>query len=122
MIRTLWLIFGFALIGLVIYLSLRTISFPMPHFNQVDKVQHLIAYGTLTLWFSQTFKGQTRYKIAGAFILMGIAIEFVQPFTGREFSYLDMLANSTGVLLGLLVASKGGDALYTKLRKPAKSR
>jgi len=117
MIRSLWILLGWALILLVLYLSLFTSYIPKQTLSNVDKLHHFIAYGTLMFWFSQSFKGQSRLWIAGALVAMGIAIEFAQPFTGRQFSYLDMLANTGGVLLGLLVATKGGDFLYQNLQK-----
>lgn len=108
---------GWLIILAVLYLSLFTVYIPVQtDFNSVDKIHHFIAYATLMLWFAQSFRGTKRYWIVGGLILMGILIEFAQPFTGREFSYLDMLANSTGVLIGLLIAAKGGDFLYPKLK------
>ena len=118
MIRNLWIFLGWALILMVLYLSLFTTYIPKQTFSNVDKVHHFIAYGTLMLWFAQSFRGQSRLLVAGALIVLGIAIEFAQPFTGRQFSLLDMLANTGGVLIGLLIASKGGDFLYPKLRTP----
>ncbi len=115
--RALWLSIGWGLILMVIYLSLFAAFNPTPGIDHSDKVNHLIAYGTLILWFAQGLKGQPRLYSGIAFIAMGILIEILQPLTGREFSYLDMLANSGGVLLGYLIASRGGDFLYPRFRK-----
>lgn len=119
MIRTTWSLIGFGILSSIIFLSLYTIDMPESSFSHIDKVQHLLSYGVLMLWFAQLFKGNPRLFLAVAFIGMGVIIEFIQPFTGRQFSYLDMLANSGGVLLGLLIAAKGGDFLYLRLRKHA---
>ena len=35
--------------------------------------------------------------------LLGIFLEFIQLLNGREFSYLDMLANGLGIILGILI-------------------
>ncbi|MBN2866189.1 MAG: VanZ family protein [Thiotrichales bacterium] len=117
MMRTLWIFIGWLIIVAVLYLSLFKIYIPVQtDFKSIDKIHHFIAYATLMLWFAQSFGGTKRYWVAGGLVLMGIVIEFAQPFTGREFSYMDMIANSTGVLIGLLIAAKGGDFLYPKLK------
>ena len=90
---------------------------PKPSFNHTDKIQHAIAYTVLMLWFTQIYKGKIRYLLGVSFAVMGVIIEFIQPMYGREFSYLDMVANASGVLLGLFIASRGGDFLYPRLCK-----
>lgn len=113
--RTLWLAAGWFIIAAIIQLSLFTTYVPQPTINHGDKLHHFIAYGTLMLWFAQAYQGKTRLQLAFAFIALGVLIEFIQPITGREFSLLDMLANSIGVGLGYFIAYKGGDLLYTRL-------
>jgi len=71
-----------------------------------DKAGHLLAYATLMLWFAQLYRaGARRVLIAIAFVIMGIALEFVQLVEGtRTFDYFDMAANSFGVLLAYVAA------------------
>jgi len=114
--RTLWILIGWLIIAAVVYLSVFTLYIPKQTFNHIDKIHHFIAYGALMLWFAQSFGTAKRLWVAFGLVLMGIAIEFIQPITGRQFSYLDMLANTGGVLLGLFIAAKGGDFLYPKLK------
>jgi len=116
--RSLWFLSGLLIVAVVIYLSLFIPPMEQEATSQIDKFNHFIAYGTLMLWFSQLYREKARYLIVWGLIVLGIAIEFIQPITGREFSILDMIANTLGVLLGLFVASKGGDFLYSKLQKP----
>jgi VanZ family protein len=74
-----------------------------------DKVSHLIAYFSLTLaWLYTMIKNekwfaQLKYAILGCFIY-GIIIEVLQStFTSyRTASYLDILANSIGIVLAVL--------------------
>jgi hypothetical protein len=57
------------------------------------------------LWFALLYPGtRTRMLYAAGFVAMGIAIELLQPYTGRHFEPADMLANTLGVLLGWGVA------------------
>jgi len=56
---------------------------------------------------------RTRAVCAAGFILMGIAIEFLQRMTGyRTFDVFDMLANAVGVALGWSAA-----LVYARIRR-----
>ena len=74
-----------------------------------DKLSHLIAYFFLTLaWLYSIikqpyFRSKVKYVVLGCFIY-GIIIEVLQGAitTYRTASYLDVLANSTGILLAFL--------------------
>jgi VanZ family protein len=61
-------------------------------------------------WFAFLYRRTpTRAWYALGFVAMGVAIEFIQPYTGRDFEVADMLADALGVALGwgaaLLVGS-----------------
>lgn len=102
MLRKAWLPLGWLWVATVFYLSL------IPHppepfsFEGVDKLEHATAYACLMLWFCQVVVAQrSRIYLMAAFVLMGVGIEILQGWTGyRYFEYADMLANSTGVLIG----------------------
>ena len=105
--RFLWLTIGYVLIALVITLSL--ISDPVDlgmNFPNQDKVYHAFAYFALMAWFSQIYHGRfQRIKIALALILMGVSLEYIQSFEPARYAeFADMLANTTGVVLGFLVS------------------
>lgn len=69
-----------------------------------DKLHHFLAYFSLMLFFAQWHRRERLWKIALIFLAIGCGIELLQPMTGRYFSYLDMLANASGVLLAWLLA------------------
>jgi VanZ family protein len=104
-LRALWLAVGWFGVVLTTYLSLipRVPDFGVDH---GDKLEHLLAYGTLMLWFAQLSADPARRRITAALLVaLGIGLEFAQGQTGwREFSYADMAANTAGVCLGWLVA------------------
>jgi VanZ family protein len=57
------------------------------------------------LWFALLYRSaRTRVLYATGFVLMGVVIEFIQPYTGRHFEPADMLANTVGVLIGWGIA------------------
>lgn len=101
--RQLWLALSMCLVALVVYLSL------VPHppaplvFKHADKLEHGLAYATLTLCFCQLYlAARVRVFILVSLIGLGVALEFLQGRTGyRTFDVLDMAANSAGVLLGV---------------------
>lgn len=98
----LWYGLGWLLIATIVYLSL-TFHPPEPlHFVGADKVEHVVAYIGLMMWFSQlqlTYRQRLRNAIL--FMLMGVAIEFLQGMGGvRQFEYADMAADCCGILLG----------------------
>ena len=103
----LWLTVGWLLITVVIFLSL----WPKPpeplSFKHSDKLAHLIAYSILTLWFANMYRQRSRHLLLGVtFIALGMFLELLQGLTEyRTFSYGDIVANSSGVLLGLILAS-----------------
>ena len=103
--RALWQAIGCALILFVIYQSLT----PAPLEVEVgdgNRLGHLAAYGTLMGWYSHLHQGRrTRIAFALGFVVMGIALEIIQGFTGyRSTDAADALANTVGVCLGWLLA------------------
>ncbi len=103
--KHLWLAIGFLLIAYVFYSSLRPDPIEVD-IDDFDKYAHTFAYFVLMGWFTQIYQQKKRVLIlAIGFVLMGILIEILQGFSGyRQFDYYDMLANSSGVLLGWLLS------------------
>jgi VanZ family protein len=106
-LRFLWLTIGYALVALVVFLSLTSspvdleLGFPLQ-----DKLFHALAYFTLMAWFSQIYHHRfQRNMIAVVFVFMGVTLEYLQGFDpNRYFEIADMIANSIGVALGFSVA------------------
>ena len=93
---------GWCLVAAIVYLSLTP---KPPDVGTGDKLSHFAAYGTLMFWFALLYRPtRTRALYAAGFVAMGVAIEFLQGFTGRHFEVADMLANTVGVVLGWAVA------------------
>ncbi|MCL7762267.1 VanZ family protein [Polaribacter sp. Z014] len=78
-----------------------------PNINNIDKMYHLTAYFTLSIcWlFSFYRKPALKYVIVICCILFGILIEVLQQTLTvyRTGDYKDAIANTLGVLLGLIV-------------------
>ena len=101
----LWKAIGYALILLVVYQSLnrQPIEITVVEGNLLG---HLVAYGTLMLWFAQIHSpGRARTACAAGFVLLGLGLEVAQGFTDyRTFDLFDAGANASGVALGWLLA------------------
>ena len=96
---------GFGFVGLVFYLSLAP-DLPDTGVPNGMKIGHVLAYAWLMLWFAQIYRlNAVRYAGALTFCTMGIGLEYVQGLTDyRGFEYSDMLTNSAGVGIGLLLS------------------
>lgn len=100
----LWLSIGYILVTLVIYLSV-TSSPPLAEIQYADKAGHFFAYFAMMAWFAQLYHTKKQRIIyALLFIAMGMAMEFVQSFdSARMAEVADMVANTLGVLIALLI-------------------
>lgn len=92
-------------IAFVAYFSLSPqVDFSL-EFRGIDKLYHSLAY----LWLAAApFFGFPSIKIAlvGALLMIpfGIGLEYAQDYVhGRFFSVVDMIANGTGVILGMVL-------------------
>lgn len=105
--RTIWLTVSWLWLLTVIILSLiaipKSVDIAIPY---LDKVEHVFSYFVLMFLFSQCYtQKKTRVIYAIGFILVGIILEVLQGFTVvRKFEYADMIANTSGVVFGMIMA------------------
>ena len=124
-LRRIWLALGAGWVATVMYLSLTPHPPEPMHFLNADKLEHALAYSFLMLWFCQVYQQRApRIFVAGMLVTLGVGIEYLQRMTAyRVFDYVDMLANSTGVLLSFIFINMGmgriGIMLETKIFKIA---
>ena len=105
--RLVWLVIGYLLVGLVVYLSLTSTPVDMDlSLPYEDKFFHALAYFVLMFWFAQIYHdGFQRNVIALVLVCMGVVLEYLQSFDPARISdFSDMVANSTGVVLGFALA------------------
>jgi VanZ family protein len=99
----LWLSLGWLAVALAIVVCLvPTSKLPTPP-TLNDKVEHIVGYVLLSCWFAGIYPRARYWAIAVGLVVMGILIEFAQGAMhyGRQADVRDVLANSTGVLIGL---------------------
>ncbi len=92
---------------LLLLVSIATLSlWPVAYLPDVpgtDKTHHFIAYAALM--FPTALK-QPKYifVIAAGFIAFSGAIELIQPYVNRYGEWLDLAANTVGIISGWLIA------------------
>ena len=93
------------LLSAIIALSILVLSLsPLTELPDVpgnDKTYHLIAYAILA--FPTSVTNQKVLSMTLLFILMGGAIEIIQPYVNRYGEWLDFIANTIGVVIGLAI-------------------
>jgi len=100
--RRAWIIVGWLLVLLVIYLSL-TPKPPPTLMTFGDKIGHFAAYASLMAWWHQI--DRSAYRLALIFVLMGLTLEILQSLGGfRQGDIFDMAANTVGVGIGWFAA------------------
>ncbi len=99
--RRLGLAAGWAMVAAIVFGSVMHAP-PSLGFEQGDKLEHLGSYGVVMFWFCQLYAARrARTGYALGFVLLGVALEFVQGWLGyRDFEVADMLADAAGVALG----------------------
>lgn len=105
----LWLGLGWALVVLVVVGSLL----PGEMLEDVDfllsdKIQHALAYATITVWFAGIYQASSYRLLVPGLLVLGIGLEYLQlQYFHRHFDPRDMLANGAGIISGLLLAHIG---------------
>jgi glycopeptide antibiotics resistance protein len=106
-----WLGIGWFLVIVVIALSLMPPTptgdslFEIPY---ADKIVHFFTYFILMGWFAQIYHVPSiRWRLAISWLFLGIGLEILQSMSGvRHGDVTDIIANSLGILLSWLLASK----------------
>jgi VanZ family protein len=102
LIKTNWIIFTLFILLVITILSLWPLD-ELPSIPGTDKTHHLIAYAILML--PTALRKPDRWILFGLlFIAYSGAIELLQPYANRYGEWLDMLANTAGVVCGLIIA------------------
>ncbi len=103
-----WLTLGWCLIAIALTGFLipgpEVAALKLNHLN--DKVMHTSVYVVLFSWFAGLYPRSRYAAIAMGLLLMGIAVEFLQGWMamGRARELADVFANSTGIVVGWILA------------------
>ena len=103
-----WYLVG-AILTLVVIISSLVPVHDLPHLRISDKLEHLIAYCGLALWFGGLLPPRGYLQLGLALLVLGGGIEIVQGLMGlgREADWRDFYADALGVALGLSLCMAG---------------
>jgi VanZ family protein len=77
-------------------------------FQNVDKWLHALTFVALSIWFAGLFDKRAWWRIAIGLMLFGFVVEFFQlQVSYRTADWLDIAANTGGIIVGLTVATAG---------------
>lgn len=97
-----------AVITMVLLFAISALSlWPADHLPDIsgsDKLHHLLAYAALSVPVSVA-KPRFWILTIGIFVIWSGAIELIQPYVNRYGEWLDLAANVSGVLIGIVIAA-----------------
>ena len=77
-------------------------------FQHVDKWLHAVTFMALALWFTGLYERRVWWLMALGLVLFGFLIEFFQlQISYRMAEWMDIAANTVGIIIGLIVAAAG---------------
>lgn len=88
------------------------------YINWGDKIEHVLTFIFLMLWFCQLHRGhRPRLIIAAALVVFGLLIEILQGAltATRTADPVDLMADSVGVLVGWGLARAGFDGVLARV-------
>jgi VanZ family protein len=99
-----WVALGL-LIALAIAAGSLVPSRNLPNIGLSDKIEHALSYALLAFWFGSIFGRRALPATLVALLAFGALMELLQGWMGmgRAADVKDMLANSLGILAGLLL-------------------
>lgn len=101
-IKSNWAVITLVTLAVITTLSLWPMA-ELPSVPGTDKFHHLIAYAVLM--FPTALRKPDKWPMLGLFfIAYGGAIELLQSYVNRDAEWLDLAADATGVICGLVVA------------------
>jgi VanZ family protein len=100
-----WVSLGLLFVCAITILSLVDLK-PIEGALLQDKIMHVLAYGFLMGWFAQIYWHlKARVLLVVVLVAMGVGVEYLQSMVSyRQFDTLDMVANTSGVLLAWLMS------------------
>ena len=103
-----WYFLGM-LLTLVVIVSSLVPNEDLPHWRISDKVEHIVAYAGLALWFGGLMPPRRYAYLALVLLALGGGIEIAQGLMGlgREADWRDFYADAFGVALGISLCLAG---------------
>ena len=115
-VRPVWAGVACALVFAVLYFSLT--STPPDLQGRADKYGHIAGYAALMFWLMQIVAGvRSRILLALGLLALGVGIEVLQAYSGRDLERGDILANAIGIAVGWLAGLPCTFNVLSRLRR-----
>lgn len=98
---------------IIVFLTLAPVTAPSIIGSASDKLYHVIAFAALTFPMALLYPPRAKTVLICAIVLGG-AIEIIQPMFGRTASLLDFVADLIGALLGTFAGRIFGKLLLRR--------
>lgn len=73
-----------------------------------DKWMHAVTFAVLAIWFAGQFRPRSYWRIGTGLLGFGLLIEICQRMVSyRTAEWLDVVADVTGIIVGLAIATLG---------------
>jgi VanZ family protein len=104
-----WWALGFTLVGIALFLCLVPNQTLPRGFDLNDKLTHALGHAALSAYFTGLVARRKWWKIFILLLAFGVTVELLQHHMdlGRHGDARDVLANSAGDLLGLVLGWLG---------------
>ncbi len=87
----------------LLYLTLMPSVQPQSSIQHLDKLFHFIGFGAFAFFYRLAYPKIQESKIILLSCLLGVTVEIIQGILPhRSFSYADMIADFTGILIAVL--------------------
>ncbi|PCH62997.1 MAG: hypothetical protein COC19_01965 [SAR86 cluster bacterium] len=97
-----WIVLSLGLVCIISFLSLSPLD-RLPPGPGNDKLLHLLSYGLLMLPTALRRPKHWLF-ISILFVAYSGAIELIQPYVNRYGEWLDLAANTTGIVLAIILS------------------
>jgi len=101
-----WLVASLVLVAGVVIGSLALIGPDLPLPTHFDKLEHLVVYAALALWFTGLVQRRHYWAVVLGLAVLGLTLEYLQfeMRRGRMGDPWDMAANLLGIAAGVTLA------------------
>jgi len=101
-----WLVASLVLVAGVVIGSLALIGPDLPLPTHFDKLEHLVVYAALALWFTGLVQRRHYWTVIVGLAVLGLTLEYLQfeMRRGRMGDPWDLAANLLGIAAGVTLA------------------
>ncbi|MDP2183773.1 MAG: VanZ family protein [Actinomycetota bacterium] len=106
------------IIGVLLYLMLGPAPAVEGSAPGIDKLAHLLAFGTIAACVATLIPRTRALIVCGITLLLGAVVEVIQGLIGRDASWLDFIFDGAGVaIFGLAVVIWRRGGLRSQLQR-----